>query len=199
MWWKSSKGKRGKMREKEGRRGGTYSRRSVVIGGNFIILRHYPRYCNAIKLDTLRTPRGTEYLSLRDDSFGHTFIRLNKIEGGAHASSALFTEISYQAKLRATVLRASSLSRSRRPNQWLDKPVKPAGRGDGFEMSCAEPPLSVSSWNTVPAGFESGTRRGVIGLLAPLAPGCRQRLSSVRARQEFRSLVTFPPLARSRV
>lgn len=29
--------------------------RVVVIGGNFIILRHYPRYCNAIKLDTLGT------------------------------------------------------------------------------------------------------------------------------------------------
>lgn len=62
--------KRGKGGEKEkgggkenGRRyernGGTYSRRVVVIGGNFIILRHYPRYCNAIKLDTLRTPRGS--------------------------------------------------------------------------------------------------------------------------------------------
>lgn len=34
----------------------TYSKRVVVIGGNFIILRHYPRYCNAIKLDTLGTP-----------------------------------------------------------------------------------------------------------------------------------------------
>lgn len=43
----------------------TYSRRVVVIGGNFIILRHYPRYCNAIKLDTLRTPCGTSvYLDL---------------------------------------------------------------------------------------------------------------------------------------
>jgi len=35
----------------------------VVIGGNFIILRHYPRYCNAIKLDTLRTPCGTGGIS----------------------------------------------------------------------------------------------------------------------------------------
>lgn len=42
---------------------GTYSRRAVVIGGNFIILRHYPRYCNAIKLDTLRTPCGTGGIS----------------------------------------------------------------------------------------------------------------------------------------
>lgn len=37
-------------------RGGMYSKRVAVIEGNFIILRHYPRYCNAIKLDTLRTP-----------------------------------------------------------------------------------------------------------------------------------------------
>lgn len=55
-------------REVEGRRRyerneGTYSRRTVVIGGNFIILRHYPRYCNAIKLDTLRTPCGTGGIS----------------------------------------------------------------------------------------------------------------------------------------
>lgn len=34
-----------------------------MIGGNFIILRHYPRYCNAIKLDTLRTPCGTGGIS----------------------------------------------------------------------------------------------------------------------------------------
>lgn len=38
------------------RGGGMYSKRVAVIEGNFIILRHYPRYCNAIKLDTLRTP-----------------------------------------------------------------------------------------------------------------------------------------------
>lgn len=34
-----------------------------MIGGNFIILRHYPRYCNAIKLDTLRTPCGMGRIS----------------------------------------------------------------------------------------------------------------------------------------
>jgi len=26
-------------------------------------------------------------------------------------------------------------------SQWLDKPVKPAGRGDGFEMSCGAPAI----------------------------------------------------------
>lgn len=52
---------RKRKRERKGTNGTkkTYSRRAVVIGGNFIILRHYPRYCNAIKLDTLRTPSGT--------------------------------------------------------------------------------------------------------------------------------------------
>lgn len=67
---KREKGKRvgGKENERRYERNeGTYSRRVVVIGGNFIILRHYPRYCNAIKLDTLRTPRGSKpsvYLGL---------------------------------------------------------------------------------------------------------------------------------------
>lgn len=52
---------------------GTYSRRAVVIGGNFIILRHYPRYCNAIKLDTLRTPCGTGGISRALSSFADSF------------------------------------------------------------------------------------------------------------------------------
>lgn len=53
---KEERSKREREKKEEEWNEGTYSRRAVVIGGNFIILRHYPRYCNAIKLDTLRTP-----------------------------------------------------------------------------------------------------------------------------------------------
>lgn len=54
----------GKGMERLGKEERTYSKRVAVIEGNFIILRHYPRYCNAIKLDTLRTPRKTAGISL---------------------------------------------------------------------------------------------------------------------------------------
>lgn len=77
------RGKKGKGKRENERRyewnEGTYSRRVVVIGGNFIILRHYPRYCNAIKLDTLRTPCGTGvYLCLLPLSLPLPFASLTK-------------------------------------------------------------------------------------------------------------------------
>lgn len=56
--------RQGNAKGRNGKEERAYSERVAVIEGNFIILRHYLRYCNAIKLDTLRTPRKTAGISL---------------------------------------------------------------------------------------------------------------------------------------
>lgn len=53
------------------------------------------------------------------------------------------------ATVLCAVARSHSFSFARKSNargiaessQWFDKPVKPAGRGDGFEMSCGAPAI----------------------------------------------------------
>lgn len=145
--------------------GGTYSRRAVVIGGNFIILRHYPRYCNAIKLDTLRTPCGTGGISRRLLPFATLFFLLLSLR-----EDAALMERSSLALLRLLALTAS-------PRYTLTHPVhcpirlrNPAGGVLPGRFSRGMYLARVSAKRGLVAAFDLPRRRGTASSPTRRAP-----------------------------